>query len=367
MKRAWLVLAACANPEHKASVNAPAPATDDERVTRISAELTDDILSGYERDEPPEIETGMILPAVGAARIGAGPGDVLIGEELLHAPSRWPLEVDPTTRTDVRSKRLETHISADQTAAWTFDEVSWRMPMCGRTAVIPLRITALYAHDGDRWVPVFEHTSFAQALAPRADGKLVGTRMKSTVGGDLTDTLSRVLQLGAFRVTGRDRAMLASGPEALLLGPEILTEGHGPDVLNLALAPATLRSEDRRVGTIGRVAARATVAYWIGNVDTDLPAQPGVPAGKVRLRGTFVFEQRKVDEATGPRCGLDGAKCRWVLVQAHVSQPIDDDALALQIFGTALVSAKPLQLTCDDGARTQPSARRSGQGATSPP
>ena len=131
--------------------------------------------------------------------------------------------------------------------------------------------------------------------------------------------------------------------------------------------PGGLRAEDRRVGTIGRSVARSTVAYWIGNVDTDLPARPGVAAGKVRLRGTFVFELRKIDEgAAGPRCGNAGARCHWVLVQGHVSEPIDDDELALSVFGTALISAKPLQVTCDDGTRSQPAAAQ-GPARTSPP
>ena len=239
--------------------------------------------------------------------------------------------------------------------------------MCNRTAVIPLRMTSLYAHDGDRWVPVFEHLSFGHAPQPHPDGKLDGARIKSTAGSDLTDELSRALQTGLFRATGRDAGTIGSGPETMVLGPDIASEARGPDAIGEALVPGALRNEDRRVGAIGRSPAHATVAYWIGNVLTDLPARPGVAAGKVRMRGTFVFELRKVDEgAAGPRCGSDGARCHWVLVQGHVSEPIDDDALALSVFGTALISAKPLQLTCDDGTRSQPAAAP-GPARTSPP
>ena len=38
----------------------------------------------------------------------------------------------------------------------------------------------------------------------------------------------------------------------------------------------------------------------------------------------------------------------------HVSKPIDDKELAQRVFGTALVSEKPLQITCDDGSRSAP-------------
>jgi hypothetical protein len=154
----------------------------------------------------------------------------------------------------------------------------------------------------------------------------------------------------------------------MVLGPDLATEARGLDAIGEALVPGPLRGEDRRVGTIGRSPAHATIAYWIGNVLADLPARPGVASGKVRMRGTFVFELRKIDEgAPGPRCGSDGARCRWVLVQGHVSEPIDDDALALAVFGTALISAKPLQLTCDDGTARNPPAAARQPARISPP
>ena len=161
---ALLVLAACPPPPRPPPAHLHengASADDDEtRLARLVAELREDILLSYERDEPPETETGTLDPTVGAARIGVGPGDFLIAAELERAPSRWPLFVSRDARTGVVSKRLEIHVAQDQSAAWMSDELSWRIGMCGRTAVIPLRATALYAHDGDRWVEVFEHLSF---------------------------------------------------------------------------------------------------------------------------------------------------------------------------------------------------------------
>jgi hypothetical protein len=69
----------------------------------------------------------------------------------------------------------------------------------------------------------------------------------------------------------------------------------------------------------------------------DLRHHPGTTASKVLLRGTFVFE-RRAD--------------LWVIVQGHISQPIDDIDLAQLVYGTALISEKPLQITCDDGRRS---------------
>ncbi len=348
----------------------PVSGTDGNVIASMIAELQDDVLTAYERDEPPEIETAMIPPAIGGARIGVGPGDVLIAAELERAPSRWPLRVERDTPTEIHSKRLETHLAQDLSAAWVADELSWRISFCGRTTVIPLRITMLYARDGDRWVPVFEHTSFAHAPAPRRDGQLYGSVIPAAVvTGDLRDALSRVASPVLFNQLARDPSVIATGPEAMLLGPDVTAEWHGPDVVRAQLAPGRMTAEDRRIGTVGRSPGTSTIAYWIGNVIADLPARPGVAAGKSRLRATMVFEKRRfvatVPGSTDPNqrpeaksCGVDSKDCRWVLVQAHVSQPIGDQDLASRVFGTALTSTalesgEPLAITCDDGSTAQ--------------
>ena len=359
-----LVLAGCPGRTVKDRGPFPDPVNGSEGnvIFAMLAELQDDVLTSYERDEPPDVETGMIPVEIGGARIGVGPGDVLIAGELERAPSRWPLRVETDTETNIRSKRLETHLAQDQSAAWVFDELSWRISLCGRTAVIPLRMTLLYARDGDRWVPVFEHMSFGHAPAPRRDGELYGTRIVSKVVAtsdtvdELSAVMSPVLSLGANRNAG-----LATGPEAMLLGPDITAEWHGVDVLAAKLVPGPAKVvEDRRIGLVGRSIETATVAYWTGNVVANLPARPGVAAGKVRLRTTFVFEHRRVVKPKlDPRfdatpCGVDDEDCRWVLVQGHVSQPIGDQDLATRVFGTALLSSnlesgEPLSVTCEDG------------------
>lgn len=338
----------------------PVSGSDGNVVAGMLAELQDDVLSAYDRDEPPDVETGMVPPQIGGARIGVGPGDVLIAGELERAPSRWPLRVDRETPTLVRSKRLELHLAQDLSAAWVSDELSWRLELCGRTATIPLRVTMLYARDGDRWVQVFEHLSFGHAPAPRRDGQLYGATIPAAVvTGDLRDELSRVAAPLLFDQLSRDPSVIATGPEAMLLGPDITSEWHGADVLRAQLVPGRMTAEDRRIGTVGRSPGTSTIAYWIGNVVADLPARPGVAAGKSRQRATFVFEKRRVqnakDKPDGRSCAAEPKGCRWVMVQAHVSQPIGDQDLATRIFGTALTSTalesgEPLKITCDDGS-----------------
>ena len=298
------------------------------------AELQDDILESYERDEPPE-RSGMINPPIGGTRIGVGPGDVETIDNPARASTRWPLDVGRDAVAMARSKRLEIHASADLTAAWMYDEVSWRVEKCGRTAVIPLRMTALYAHDGDRWIEVFEHLSFARIPQPAQDAaqwvRIQPVRKDQRVPQQLADDLSRAVA-SVVRPKPSQNAAISTGPEAVLLGPDVPEEWHGADIAR-ARMPKAVRGEERQIGTVGRTIEKATVAYWIGDFTADLPQRPGIPAGRVLLRGTFVFEKR------------DG---RWIVVVGHLHEPIDDDSLALRVFGTALITAKPLEIDCGE-------------------
>jgi hypothetical protein len=326
--------------------------SDTDRRARLRSELQDEVLASYERDELPEVETGMVPPEVGPARIGAGPGDVLFGDDVRRlAWSRWPLQVEAGTQTLVRSKNLKVHLSHDKlvSAAWVSDELSWRITTCGRTTVIPLRMTALYAHDGDRWVQVFEHLSFGRTPQPTYDGQLRGARIREAVTDrGLSDELSRALNAlfsgQADRIKQSIVTARLSDPtkpaSTFLLGPSPDAEWSASTgrIEDIELVDGKVTLDERRVGVVstGRT-EKATIAYWIGNLIADLRHHPGTPASKVLLRGTFIFEKR--DD-------------KWLIVQGHVSQPIDDIDLATYVYGTALLSEKPLQITCEDGRRT---------------
>jgi len=340
-------------------------------VAALIAELQDEVLQTYDRDEPPDLDNTVLDPTIGPARIGVGPGDLLIAKELERAPSRWPLYLDRSMSTDVRSKNMSITLAADRTAAWVSDEISWRLGVCGRTAVIPLRFTALYARDHDRWVEVFEHLSFARPPTPTS--QLVGKEIESAfVSGDLRDELSGVLGQGLFRTANRNLSVLAH--DAVVIGPDVADEWRGPDVAVARLPGGKL--EERRVGTIGATLAKATIAYWIGNYIADAPARGTIPATKVRMRVSFVFQHRRVvtvdpgakkkfepDKSPESKsCTSGDEDCKWVLEQAQVSQPILDLDLARAIFGSALVSqnldrGEALSVSCDDGSRPPPAKR----------
>ena len=246
------------------------------------------------------------------------------------------LYIDRDSTTELRSKQLRITIAADGKAAWVSDELSWRVAACGHTAVIPLRSTALYAHDGDRWIPVFEHASFARQLRAQVDGSLRGKGLKSESVRDVADPLSGVLQRS---LAGRADSTQPIADDAELIGPD-LDAWYGGSIREAKIGTGPIRAggAPRRHGrAIGR--SRDRVAHWIGNFSAD------TPGGKVRMRGTFVFEKR--DD-------------QWVLAQGHLSQPIDDGDLAIRVFGTALVALDPLRLSCDDGPKLSPKPQAPG-------
>jgi len=82
-----------------------------------------------------------------------------------------------------------------------------------------------------------------------------------------------------------------------------------------------------------------------------------------------VFEKRREEKVDPTKkdaakfvpegCGKRPKECQWVLVQGHVSQSIDDGPdpdpnkrdfvdLGSLVFGTSMISPKPLELTCDE-------------------
>jgi hypothetical protein len=326
----------------------------DEPVSRGSLlrDLEAEVLDGYDRDEPLDTQVRVIDPVVGAARIGVGPGDVWVGEQVGLATSRWPLATDRTTDLDVKSKKLELHVAADQSAAWVSDEVSWRITACDRVAVIPLRFTALYVRDGDRWSAVVEHLSYGRPLSAE-DHAGFGVPIDPAVADP---AIAEALDAGLTPLLLAARpAALDLAPEAFALGPDVWDElrtGSGSDELAATpLWPRDLRIEApsdgaagasvptsarpgllsgaRRVGLVERGGGKTTIAYWVGTLLAPRPDVDGAQA--VRLRATFVFE----------RTGTS-----WALAQAHLSLPTDDAALAGAAFGGSLAGLNPLRVTC---------------------
>ena len=182
---------------------------------------------------------------------------------------------------------------------------------------------------------------------PTFDGKLRGAAIhEAVIDRELSDDLSRALNALLSAQTTRVKPTVSPAktddptqPAAtFLLGPDPDAEWSGGQVESIRLVDGKVTLDERRVGVIaaGRP-DKATIAYWVGNLVADLRHHPGTPASRVLLRGTFVFEKR--DD-------------KWIIVQGHISQPIDDIDLATYVYGTALIWEKPLQITCEDGSRS---------------
>lgn len=331
---AWLI--ACGGKTTAPTSRPSEPTVTTERNIQFDlvAELQDEIMKSYLRDEPPEIETVMVVPSVGALRLGVAPGDVWLGDEMRTSPTRWPLELPATMRALPRSKNLSIGLAADRTAAWVTDDVSWRITLCGRAAVVPLRWSALFARDGERWVLAFEHLSFGHRPLPTATsgtGRPIATAVATPAIEQATSPV-----VSGVRTRSLASALGGRGvaPDATLIGVDVGAEWRG-EAGAARLIPGTgdVVVQGVRLGTVGRTPASATIAYWVASLAVTLPAQPGIPAGTAQLRASLVLEKRDVG---------------WVLVSAHVAQPIDDGELASTVFGTALLSYQPLAVSCED-------------------
>jgi hypothetical protein len=300
------------------------PHDTDDPLTRIALlrDLEAEVLDGYDRDEPLDSQVRVIDATIGGARIGVGPGDVWVGPEVGLGTSRWPLATDRTTELYVRSKKLDVHMADDESAAWVSDEVSWRIVACDRIAMIPLRFTALYVRDGDRWTSVVEHLSYARA-PDGVDKADVGARVDPAVGDP--EVATAVDEALAPLLAAARPARLAISPEAFALGPQVWDELRADELAVTPLFPGDLTVEHRRLGVVTRTTGKGTVAYWVGTL------HGATPAGPVRLRATFVLER---------------AAAGWSIAQAHLSLPIDDPALAEAAFGGALAGLNPLRVRC---------------------
>ena len=248
--------------------------------------------------------------------------------------------------------------------------------MCGRTAVIPLRITMLYARDGDRWVPMFEHMSFGHTPAPRRDGQLYGTPIASKVvaSPDFVDRALERDEPGAVARRAIAPRRSRPGPRRCCSAPTSTPSGTARTCSLAQLVPGPARNvEDRRIGFVGRSLAAGDDRV-LGRQRRRQPAGAtghrrgqGPAAHHVRVREAADDHGRwrgpggpaGVDaraRATAPTAG--GCSCRATSASRSAIR-----SSRRAVFGTALLSpnlesGEPLQVTCDDGARalTAPAA-----------
>lgn len=328
--------------------------------------------------------------------VGVGPRGTVVGLDLdLDDRDRRPLRGRPRCQAGARggdvclkvlSKRLDVHVYKDQSAGWLSDEISYRVPIEGRLATIPLRMTAVFVRDIDRWTLVMEHMSYPLPVADivrlaRA-GQLPRTKkFKTRRVGDggrakqlATTLLAQLNATAEERAEYRERmerkysrqrrdqarAEAASGSATRddgVDGSDQVAADRSPQSLEdraprfidedtlITLLP-TPRGEfhDAKTheapslaqlfGPGTRVSIREyrydqaenkRVAWMLANLLVETRASNDEPV-RIELRGTFLFAFERYSG--------------WNLVQRHISVPIPDSILGERTFGPSPQSAR---------------------------
>ena len=253
--------------------------------------------------------------------IDVGPEDVLVGFDARACTMRQQFQ---DHRIEILTKRLEVHVSDDGTAAWSFDELSYRVLHEGRRVIIPMRSTAVYERRNGRWLLVQEHVSYGigddevWAYAAAQHEGLPAPLESWTSPGEAAAAVRAVLERAA---TGGDVPFADADAGTLVVGSDPDAEYRGP----AALAHATLRSlygddktfklRDLRVktsatGQLAWAAANVVVGGTLEGAAVSLP-----------LRLTWVLELR---------AGT------WRVVQIHASVPVPASELSLRVFGSVV-------------------------------
>jgi hypothetical protein len=302
---------------------------------RLLRDLELEVLASYRRSTlDAAAAAGVIDPSVGLTVFGVGPDDVDLGA----APDeRWPLTSVAGHEIDVVSRRLELFLSADRTVGWSYDEISLHLPVCGRTASIPLRVAQVYVRDSERWTQVAEHTAYAQPMGRWLDlaRGLDGAPVVGAVEKQLESQAAQAALAEALAPDG-DRTRWDGTSGGLAVWPDplhVLRRGAARSAPGLAqtLGASALTVEALRLA----LGPGRSVAIASGTLVARQQRQrgDGVDSLDIRLRGTFVLE-RKDDT--------------WRVRFALVSVPITIGALVGRTIGVAasLESGGRVKLSC---------------------
>ncbi|HUQ06530.1 MAG TPA: hypothetical protein VM261_28700 [Kofleriaceae bacterium] len=337
----FAALAACngKKPAPRSPLVDSAPVSEGDTSGRLVRELELEVLASYDREKLDSLAaTAAVDARVGLSGFGVGPDDVMVNSAL---DDHWPVTEVAGARIQIVSRRLELFLSNDQTVGWAYDDISLRLPVCGRVASIPLRLAQVYVRDSERWTLVSEHAAYSQSMGRWLDTARGpdGARLTSAVEEQSESKQAQEVLAQLVAGEGDTSALWASDMGVLAVWPDPLhvlrggaarsgptlarTLGDAGDVtvaidgLRLALGPG------RNVAI-----ANATLLAHVKRLraGTDDPVD-------VRLRGTFVVE--RVGEA-------------WKVRFAMVSTPITTGALVGRSVGVVarLESRTRVQTTC---------------------
>lgn len=349
-------------------------------LTELLRELEADVLENYLQLGLGNMEAyaDIISQRDPVTLVGIGPSDVTANNsrDCLHTSSsaptsateacdyardRLPFRRRPLCLPDspvdaacqgIYSKRLNLHVSRDHEVAWVFDELSYRLPHNRRQAAIPLRFSAVFVRDVERWVMVQEHISYplpdrlTVALAEddqlSAPDDLATGQHSSDVFVALARAYLAPSEADRARLNQDRQALLALSPsqrdeqdprtsgfsdDRIVVFPDPRGEYHGIETLSARslidrFGPkTTLQFRSPRIF----LSSSEQVAWMAANLELQITAPAASGAAQKRsigLRLTAVFERDEPGE--------------WHLMQAHMSVPIRKQQLETQMFGRGL-------------------------------
>jgi hypothetical protein len=273
-----------------------APVTEGDIGGRLVRELELEVLASYDREKLDFVAANSAIdPSVGFTVIGVGPGDV---RTRTSPDDRWPIFKVADEPVRVVSRRLELFLSVDQTVGWSYDDISLRLEVCGRTASIPLRVAQVYVRDSERWTLVAEHVAYAQPMGRWLDSA------RGPEGAALPTSIEKQPESNAAQEAIAQ--LIASDDDRSVWAAQVSTLAIWPDPLHV-LRGGTTRSGPPLARTLGDP---GDVSISIDGIRLALgPGRNGaiatatllakvkrLNAGKdetveVRLRGTFVVER----------------------------------------------------------------------------
>lgn len=324
------------------SKRAPAPTTDSTRpqayATRPSLErdLEAAVLEGYSHLTLGNFEpyADNIAEGLDLTFIGTGSRDVIFGPDQ---GGSW-IDHRPFGRADdlrLYSKNLRLAISEDEQVGWISDEISYRVPHrfriangveIERIASIPIRSTALYLREVDRYVLVMEHLSYPlpeRDIVDMARGKRL--RVPAGIPAAPVDETASANILASMQLfhglrEGDPLDSLSARVPVSVFFPTPIGEVHDVRQQGVPRLQTLLRSiggDARLVFKKPRIAIEGTVAWVATNLE--LVSQAGADTTTVRLRGTYLLEQ------------LPGGP--WRIVQVHISAPLEQRQIDERVFG----------------------------------
>ena len=276
--------------------------------------------------------------------ISVGPQDVVLGYDPIACQRNRPFRDRPATFV---SKALDTQLSHDHQVAWVYDEISYRIEIGKRQALIPLRMTSVWERRTGRWIMTQEHVSYGvpdeDAMNDAAAGRLQTPKpLGNTTAAGAEPVRAILLRLIADEDDARKRH-IAVGQGSVFVASDSDRERRGERVAETTIRSMfgydwEVRSSDLRV----QLSGSGTVAWAAGNVVVE---GTGEDQRALPLRATWVLERQGDD---------------WKVVQTHVSVPVGAQELQRRVLGEPQASSR--SSAAGDGAaggsaRTAGSAR----------